>query len=236
MCHCSGFQSAFHNRSLKCREGVRGLPKWHLSRSTEIQTYQLQPTNSPAQSLRSARSWPPVHALRDRHGQANKQTDRQTAGQAGAPRREAVTKDGIIADSVFPLIALFHRHQCQLTPRAPCHLSRHPRCTRVGEIREQAARARRSHASGGGTSSALWLSEDSAELHCLALHVVPGLHGFMLKCRFTSTETTGLLGMGAQDGHLDFHTAPGLCPTRIQPRTYRVPGSSPSTDSEAIKT
>ena len=26
-----------------------------------------------------------------------------------------------------------------------------------------------------------------------------------------STETVGLLGMGAQDGHLDFHTAPELC-------------------------
>ena len=29
-------------------------------------------------------------------------------------------------------------------------------------------------------------------------------------CCFTSTETVGLLGTGAQDGHLDFHTAPGL--------------------------
>ena len=27
---------------------------------------------------------------------------------------------------------------------------------------------------------------------------------------FTSTETVGLLGTGAQDGHLDFHTAPAL--------------------------
>ena len=27
-------------------------------------------------------------------------------------------------------------------------------------------------------------------------------------CRFTSTETVGLLGTGAQDGHLDFRTAP----------------------------
>ena len=32
-----------------------------------------------------------------------------------------------------------------------------------------------------------------------------------LKCCFTSTETIGLLGTGAQDGHLDFHTAPELC-------------------------
>ena len=29
----------------------------------------------------------------------------------------------------------------------------------------------------------------------------------LLKCCFTSTETVGLLGTGAQDGHLDFHTA-----------------------------
>ena len=32
----------------------------------------------------------------------------------------------------------------------------------------------------------------------------------LLKCCFTSTETVGLLGMGAQDGHLDFHTPPEL--------------------------
>ena len=29
-------------------------------------------------------------------------------------------------------------------------------------------------------------------------------------CCFTSTETVGLLGTGAQDVHLDFHTAPEL--------------------------
>ena len=28
------------------------------------------------------------------------------------------------------------------------------------------------------------------------------------ECCFTSTETVGLLGTEAQDGHLDFHTAP----------------------------
>ena len=33
----------------------------------------------------------------------------------------------------------------------------------------------------------------------------------LLKCCFTSTETVGLLGTGAQDVHLDFHTAPELC-------------------------
>ena len=32
----------------------------------------------------------------------------------------------------------------------------------------------------------------------------------LLKCCFTSTETVGLLGTGAQDGHLDLHTAPEL--------------------------
>ena len=32
-----------------------------------------------------------------------------------------------------------------------------------------------------------------------------------LKCCFTSTETVGLLGTGAQDVHLDFHTPPELC-------------------------
>ena len=29
---------------------------------------------------------------------------------------------------------------------------------------------------------------------------------YWLKCCFTSTETVGLLGTGAQDVHLDFHT------------------------------
>ena len=33
----------------------------------------------------------------------------------------------------------------------------------------------------------------------------------MVKYYFTSTETIGLLGTGAQDGHLDFHTAPVFC-------------------------
>ena len=32
----------------------------------------------------------------------------------------------------------------------------------------------------------------------------------LLKCCFTSTQTVGLLGTGAQDVHLDFHTAPEL--------------------------
>ena len=33
----------------------------------------------------------------------------------------------------------------------------------------------------------------------------------LAECCFTSTETLGLLGTGAQDGRLDFHTAPELC-------------------------
>ena len=33
---------------------------------------------------------------------------------------------------------------------------------------------------------------------------------WLVECCFTSTETVGLLGTGAQDGHLDFHTAPEL--------------------------
>ena len=32
----------------------------------------------------------------------------------------------------------------------------------------------------------------------------------MVECCFTSRETVGLLGTGAQDGHLGFHTAPEL--------------------------
>ena len=32
----------------------------------------------------------------------------------------------------------------------------------------------------------------------------------LLKCCFMAAETVGLLGTGAQDGHLDFHTAPEL--------------------------
>ena len=35
--------------------------------------------------------------------------------------------------------------------------------------------------------------------------------GWLVECCFTSTENVGLLGTGAQDGHLDFHTAPELC-------------------------
>ena len=33
-------------------------------------------------------------------------------------------------------------------------------------------------------------------------------NGWLVQCCFTSTETVGLSGTRAQDGHLDFHTAP----------------------------
>ena len=35
----------------------------------------------------------------------------------------------------------------------------------------------------------------------------------LVECCFTSTETVGVLGTRAQDGHLDLHTAPDLCQT-----------------------
>ena len=40
-------------------------------------------------------------------------------------------------------------------------------------------------------------------------HPIP----WLVHCCFTSTETVGLLGTGAQDGQLDFLTAPELCPS-----------------------
>ena len=43
----------------------------------------------------------------------------------------------------------------------------------------------------------------------IALHP-PLLQARLVECCFTSTETVGLLGTGAQDGHLDFHTTPEL--------------------------
>ena len=38
----------------------------------------------------------------------------------------------------------------------------------------------------------------------------------LVECCFTSTETVGVLGTGAQDGHLDFHTTPELCVTWLK--------------------
>ena len=52
------------------------------------------------------------------------------------------------------------------------------------------------------------------ELGSLTVSLAPQLDSMVAElgeCCFTSTETVGLLGTGAQDGHLDFHTAPELC-------------------------
>ena len=49
-----------------------------------------------------------------------------------------------------------------------------------------------------------------AQAH-LPVHTAPELRNTLVECCFTSAETVGLLGTGAQDGHLDFHTAPELC-------------------------
>ena len=57
--------------------------------------------------------------------------------------------------------------------------------------------------------------------HWLLYGFVGKIKGNTLKCYFTSTETGGLLGTGAQDGHLDFHTIPGLCrETRVSTDFY----------------
>jgi len=45
----------------------------------------------------------------------------------------------------------------------------------------------------------------------------------LLKCCFTSTETVGLLRTGAQDVHLDFHTAPELWTSYIKSYTVSHP-------------
>ena len=39
---------------------------------------------------------------------------------------------------------------------------------------------------------------------------LPPIHSLVEALCFTSTEIVGLLGTGAQDIHLDFHTAPKL--------------------------
>ena len=56
--------------------------------------------------------------------------------------------------------------------------------------------------------------------HCTHNKSVSTLRYTLVECCFTSTETVSLLGTGAQDGHVDFHTAPELCDTLVG--TYRV--------------
>ena len=47
-----------------------------------------------------------------------------------------------------------------------------------------------------------------------SVRVYSGLQ-FLVEWCFTSTETVGLSGTGAHDGHLDFHTAPELYATQF---------------------
>ena len=51
-------------------------------------------------------------------------------------------------------------------------------------------------------SLAVWLTSN---------WILKSRHACLFECCFTSTKTVGLLGTGAQDVHLDFHTAPELC-------------------------
>ena len=54
-------------------------------------------------------------------------------------------------------------------------------------------------------------SELCLKMALIAAHFNAESFSWLLKCCFTSTEmTVGLLGTGAQDVHLDFHTAPVL--------------------------
>ena len=47
-----------------------------------------------------------------------------------------------------------------------------------------------------------WGGSLSSDCHC---------SDWLVECCFTSTETVGFLRTGAQDGHLDFHTAAEVC-------------------------
>ena len=45
---------------------------------------------------------------------------------------------------------------------------------------------------------------------------VPTARPWLVECCFMTTETIGLLGTGAQDSNLNFHTAPELCLFRLK--------------------
>ena len=47
-------------------------------------------------------------------------------------------------------------------------------------------------------------------LFSLSSRVTPVILNELIECCFTSTETVGLLGTGAREGHLDFHTDPEI--------------------------
>ena len=56
------------------------------------------------------------------------------------------------------------------------------------------------------------VSRRRAAVYCVVeLSVALRAQQGWLTCCFTSTETVGLFGAGAQDVLLDFHTAPELC-------------------------
>ena len=58
----------------------------------------------------------------------------------------------------------------------------------------------------------------------------------LLKCCFMSTETVGLLRTGAQDVHLDFHTAPGLRQCACALRSGFLSGTLSLTDPQTPST
>ena len=58
------------------------------------------------------------------------------------------------------------------------------------------------------------------------INSMPLIELLFLECCFTSTETVGLLGTGAQDVHLNFHTAPELCINWLKVEPYELLQSS----------
>ena len=44
----------------------------------------------------------------------------------------------------------------------------------------------------------------------------------LVECCFTSTETVGLLGTAAQDGHLNSHTAPELSKLLFEEASFKT--------------
>ena len=60
------------------------------------------------------------------------------------------------------------------------------------------------------------VSRRRAAVYCVVeLSVALRAQQGWLTCCFTSTETVGLLGAGAQDVHFDFHTAPSSAETVV---------------------
>ena len=54
----------------------------------------------------------------------------------------------------------------------------------------------------------MYVTKRSAHQQCILREIV-----IQVQCCFTPTRPLGLFGTGSQDGHLDFHTAPGRCET-----------------------